>query len=76
MDQFLEKHKLTQLTQYEIDHLNSTIQENRTINEIHYLPIRRGKIKSKDAEKPDHSYNMGGTTKWNSHFGKQFDSFF
>ena len=46
--------------------------KNNTINEIHYLPIRMGKIKSKDAQKPDHSYIMGGTTKWKGHFGKQF----
>jgi len=72
MNQFLEKHKLTQLTPYEVGHLNSTIKENNTINEIHYLPIRMGKIKSKDAQKPDHSYIMGGTTKWKGHFGKQF----
>lgn len=59
MNQFLEKHKPTQLTPYEVGHLNSTIQENNTINEIHYLPIRMGKIKSKGAQKSDHSYIMG-----------------
>lgn len=46
MDQFLEKHKLAQSIQYDIDHLNSTIQGNRPIKEIYYLPINITKIKS------------------------------